>query len=706
MHKTFHFFLVLVNFASVLLVSSCRHSSMQPPVAQKKPVIFHEHGYTRTDEYFWLKERDNPEVIAYLEAENAYTGFWFKPLEKLKMKLYGEIVSRVPRNDTSVPYLLHGYMYYQRFMGDDEYPVYCRKKNTEGAREEIILDVNELARGHKFYSVAGLTVSPDARLLAYAADTLGGRSYILYVKDLFSGKNLSEEIPGTNGFAAWASDNKTLFYGAVDPVTVRSNRIMRHTLGTPASSDKLVFEEKDPTFNTFVFNSKSEEYLIIGSVSKTTSEYRLLPSNRPQGDFHLFSPRIQGLEYDIEPVGNTCFIRTNYKAENFCLMQSALPGNPPERWKELVPGNDSVLLEGFEVFDNYLVLQERNKGLVRFRFTPLNTMEFREIPLDDEAYSASLSSNFRLDTKRVRYTYSSLATPATVYEFDMETGQRFMLKQDKVYGAFDPSHYTVERFYVPAPDSRMIPLSLVYRTDKKKENMPLLLYGYGAYGISTEPDFQYQRLSLLDRGFVYAIAHVRGGEEMGRSWYEEGKLLQKQNTFRDFIRCAEFLIEKGYTSSDRLFAQGRSAGGLLMGVVVNTRPDLFKGVLAGVPFVDVLTDMLDESLPLTTSEYEEWGDPRIKEYYDYIRSYSPYDNVTAGKYPAMFVTAGLYDTQVPYWEPAKWVARLRSLKKDSNPILFYCNLDAGHSGSSGRYEKYKLTAMEYTFLLKLAGMEK
>lgn len=704
MHKLFHCPLVLVLTASLVLISSCRYSSMQPPVAQKKPVIFHEHGYARTDEYFWFKERDNPEVIAYLEAENTYTGYWFKPLEKLKIKLYGEIISRVPRNDTSAPYLLHGYMYYQRYMGDDEYPVYCRKKNVKASGEEIILDVNGLARGHKFYSIAGMAVSPDAQKLVYGADTLGGRSYILYIKDLVSGKNLSEEISGTNGFAAWAADNKTLFYGAIDPVTVRSFRIMRHILGTPVSSDKLVFEEKDPSFNTFVFNSKSEEYIIIGSVSKTTSEYRLLPSNRPQGSFWLFTKRIQGLEYDIEPIGNTCFLRTNYKAENFRLMQSPLPGTPPERWKELVPGNDSILLEGFEVFDQYLVLQERNKGLVRFRFAPLRTMEFHEIPLDDEAYSASLSSNFRLDTKRVRYTYSSLATPSTVYEFDMETNQRMMLKQDKVYGAFDPSDYVVERIYVPSSDHRMIPLSLVYRKDKKKENMPLLLYGYGAYGISTEPDFQYQRLSLLDRGFIYAIAHVRGGEEMGRSWYEEGKLLQKKNTFSDFIRCADFLVEKGYTSPDRLFAQGRSAGGLLMGVVVNTRPDLFKGVLAGVPFVDVLSDMLDESLPLTTSEYEEWGDPRIKEYYDYIRSYSPYDNVAPQNYPALFVTAGLYDTQVPYWEPAKWVARMRTLKKDSHPLLFYCNLEAGHSGNSGRYEKYRLTAMEYAFLLKLAGI--
>jgi len=705
MNKAFHCFFVLASSVLVLLVCSCSHNSMQPPVAQKKPFVFHEHGYTRTDEYFWLKDRDNPEVIAYLEAENAYTGFWFKPLEKLKMKLYGEIISRVPRNDTSVPYQLHGYTYYQRFMEDNEYPVYCRKKNVQDAGEEIILDVNELARGHKYYSVSGLAISPDTRLLVYGVDTLGGRSYILYIKDLFNGKNLSEVISGTNGFAAWASDSKTLFYGAIDSVTVRSSRIMRHSLGSPVSSDQLVYEEKDPIFNTFVYTSKSEEYIVIGSVSKTTSEYRLLPSNRPEGDFRLFTPRIQGVEYDIEPVGNVCFIRTNYKAENFCLMQSTLPGNPPEKWKILVPGNDSVLLEGFEIFDRYLVLQERNKGLVRFRYAPLNIMEFREIPLDDEAYSASLFSNFQLDTERVRYTYSSLATPTTVYEFDMETGQRFMLKQDKVYGTFDPSDYIVERMYVPTKDNRMIPLSLVYRKNKKTENMPLLLYAYGAYGTSIEPDFQYQRLSLLDRGFVYAIAHVRGGEEMGRSWYEEGKLLQKKNTFTDFIRCAEFLIEKGYTSADRLFAQGRSAGGLLMGAVVNMRPDLFKGVLAGVPFVDVLTDMLDESLPLTTSEYEEWGDPRIKEYYDYIRSYSPYDNVRAANYPALFVTAGLYDTQVSYWEPAKWVARLRTMKKGTNPILFYCNLDAGHSGSSGRYEKYKLTAMEYAFLLKLSGID-
>lgn len=696
---------ILILFVFGMIIPSCRQSSMQPPLAQKRPVVKTEFGQKRMDEYFWLRERDNPEVIAYLEAENAYSQFWFKPLEKLKVKLYGEIIARMPKNDTTVPYLLHGYHYYTRYSGDNEYPVYCRKKNADGATEEIVLDVNKLAAGHKTLFLGNLAVSPNSRILAYTIDTLGGRRFSLYFRNLVTGETYPESVPDCNGLVAWAADSKTLFYGAIDTITLRTGKIMRHTLGNPCRFDKIVYVEKDSTFDTFVFTSKSEEYIVIGSFSKTTSEYRILPSIRPYGDFTLFAPRVKGIEYDIEPVGNICYVRTNYMAENFRLMKASLPSEDPEKWKELVPGNDSVLLETFEVFDQYLVLQERCKGLVRFRYASLNDMIFHDIPLDDEAYTASLVSNYQLSSNRVRFTYSSLANPTTVYEFDMETRHRIMLKQEKVDGEFDPANYEVERMYVPSADNRRIPLSLVYRKDRKKPDMPLLLYGYGAYGISTEPDFQYQLLSLLDRGFVYGIAHVRGGEEMGRSWYEEGKLLQKKNTFNDFISCAEYLIKEGYTSPDKLFAQGRSAGGLLMGAVVNMRPDLFKGILAGVPFVDVLNDMLDETLPLTTSEYEEWGDPRIKEYYNYIRSYSPYDNVKEQEYPAMFVTAGLYDSQVAFWGPAKWVARLRSRKTDSNPLLFYCNLDAGHSGSSGRFEKYKLTAMEYAFLLKMAGIK-
>jgi oligopeptidase B len=683
--------------------SSCKNpKNMTPPDAEKIQKELTLHGDTRIDPYYWLNERDNPKVIEYLEQENAYTDAVMKNTKELQEKLYQEIIGRIKQTDMSVPYKDNGYFYYTRYEEGKEYPVYCRKKDNLDAPEEILLNVNEMAEGHDYYHVGGLSVSPDNKLLSFGVDTVSRRLYTLHVKNLETGDWLADEIPNTMGSSTWASDNKTIFYSRKDVTTLRPSIIVRHTLGDQPDKDIVVYEEKDETFSAYVYKTKSKAFIIIALSSTLSNEYRYLSTDDPRGEFRLFHPRERDLEYDIDHFENRFFIRTNLDAKNFRLMETPVNRTSKSNWKEVIPHRDSVLLENFEVFRDYLVLDERINGLTRFRVMNLKETSEYYVDLTEQAYTAWFSANPEFDTPLLRFGYSSMTTPNSTFDFNMDTRERTLLKQQEVVGGFEPSDYFAERLFAPAEDGSGIPISLVYKKSLRKEGgNPLLLYGYGSYGATMDPSFSSVRLSLLDRGFIYAIAHVRGEQIMGRSWYEDGKLLKKKNTFTDFIACAEFLIRENYTSPDKLMAYGGSAGGLLMGAVVNMRPDLFTGVIAAVPFVDVVTTMLDESIPLTTGEYDEWGNPNDKVYYDYMLSYSPYDNVTEQSYPNMLVTTGLHDSQVQYWEPAKWVAKLRDVKTDHNLLLLYTNMDTGHSGASGRFETHRETALEYAFLLKL-----
>ena len=677
---------------------------MEAPRADKKPYSITVHGHTRVDPYYWLRERDNPEVIKYLQAENAYTEAVLAPYSSLRETLYREIVSRIKKDDVTVPYRLRGYWYYIRYEGEKEYPVYCRRKDEEGAPEEVLLDVNLLAAGKPYCQIASLNVSPDNRWLAYGVDFTGRRLYTLYFKNLQTGELLETTIPGTAGNVAWANDNRTVFYSLKEEETLRSSRIMRYVLGTPLTEAREVYCEEDETFDVHVYRSKSEKYIFIVSSANSSSEVRWIETCCPEGEFHVVQPREKDHEYGVMHYGDEFFILTNWKAKNFRLMKTSVSRPSREYWQEIIPHREKVLLEDVEIFTDYLAVEERCEGLVQIRVIHRASGEEKYIDFGEEVYVASLSVNTEFDTPWLRYSYSSLTTPPSVIEYNMHTGEKVIKKQQEVPGGFSSENYFAERCWVPARDGEKIPVSLVYhRSFRKDGQAPLLLYGYGAYGISTEPVFSAARLSLLDRGFVFAIAHVRGGEELGRQWYEEGKLLNKKNTFYDFIDCAEFLIREKYTSPHCLFIKGGSAGGLLVGAVINMRPELFKGAIAAVPFVDVVTTMLDDSIPLTTGEYDEWGNPHDKTYYEYMLSYSPYDNVERKEYPALLVIAGLHDSQVQYWEPAKWVARLREMKTDTHPLLLYTHMEAGHSGLSGRFRSHMETSLEYTFLLMLAG---
>lgn len=679
----------------------------QPPVAPKKPKELTAHGHTRIDNYYWLNERENPEVIAYLKAENEYTKQMMADTEQLQEKLFNEIVGRIKQTDESVPYKKNGYFYYTRFETGKEYPIYARKKGSLEAKEEIMLNANERAEGKSYYAAAGMNVSPDNRLLAFGEDTVSRRQYILRFKDLQTGELLSDRIPNTTGGAVWANDNKTVFYTMKDP-SLRSFKIFRHTLGTPTSQDKEVYHEKDETFNTFVYKTKSEKYIIIGSSSTLSQEYRFVDASNPNSTFKVIQPRERGLEYGVDHFGDSFYIRTNKDgATNFKLMKTPVGKTAKANWKEVIPHRDDTFLEGTEIFKDYLVLQERKNGLPQIRVKKWNDPKTDYyVDFGEETYTAGISINPEFDSKMLRYVYSSLTTPSSTFDYNMETKQKTLLKEQEVVGDFDKNNYEAKRIYATAKDGTRIPISLVYRKGLQLNgNNPTLLYAYGSYGISTNPGFSSVRLSLLDRGFVYAIAHIRGGQEMGRQWYENGKLMKKKNTFTDYIDASEYLIQQKYTSPEKLFAQGGSAGGLLMGAVVNMRPDLYKGVHAAVPFVDVITTMLDTSIPLTTGEFDEWGNPANKDAYDYMLSYSPYDNVEAKAYPNMLVTTGLHDSQVQYWEPAKWVAKLRELKTDNNLLLLQTNMEAGHGGASGRFQPYRETALQYAFFLKLAGIK-
>ncbi|MFH1068912.1 MAG: S9 family peptidase [Candidatus Glassbacteria bacterium] len=675
-----------------------------PPVARIEPKILETHGHRRVDDYYWLRERDNPEVMAYLEAENDYTDKMTAHTRALEDSLFEEIKGRIKQDDSSVPYLKDGYYYYSRFEKGREYALFCRKKGSLEALEQVMLDANLLAEGHEFFSLGSRAVSSANDLLAFATDTVGRRLYTIGFKNLATGETLADEIPEVTGNMAWAEDNRTLFYTRQDPATLRWFQVWRHSLGTDPAADVLVYEEKDETFSCFVFKTKSKKFLMIGCDQTLSSEYRCLAADNPLGRFRILQPRQANHEYEVEHFGGHFYIRTNFQAQNFRLMRTPVDATGKGHWQEVIPHRQDVLLEDFEIFRDCLVAEERRNGLIELRVMPWSGVGEHYIQFEEPAYVAYLGTNPEIDTDILRFGYSSLTTPNSVYDYDLTSRERKLMKREEVLGGFDPADYRTERLYASARDGVRVPVSLVYRKNTPLDGTsPLLLYGYGSYGITSDPSFSTSRLSLLDRGFIFAIAHIRGGEEMGRWWYEDGKLLKKMNTFTDFIDCAEFLVEKKYTSKDRLFAAGRSAGGLLMGAVLNLRPDLFRGVIAGVPFVDVVTTMLDQDIPLTTSEYDEWGNPNTKEYYDYLLGYSPYDNVKAQDYPNILVFTGLHDSQVQYWEPAKWVARLRAVKTDHNRLIFKINLDAGHGGASGRFKSYRETAFQYAFLIDLAG---
>ena len=674
-------------------------------MVKKIPTKLETHGQVRVDDYYWLRERDNPEVIRYLNDENAIAAKAMAHTREFEKKLFEEIKGRIKQTDLSVPYKRDDYFYYTRFEAGKEYPIYCRKLAALDAPEQVMLDGNALAQGHEFFSIGGSAVSSGQDLLAYATDTQGRRIHTTYVKSLTGGAVLPDVIANVSENLAWGNDNRTLFYGKQDETTLRQHQIWRHIVGTDPAADQLVYQEDDETFGVYIFKTKSKRYLLLVSAQTIAHEYRYLDADEPLGACKIFLPRARGHEYQIDHIGDRFIIRTNDQAKNFRLMATPVAQPGREYWREIIPHRDDVYLGDFDLFKDYLVLEERARGLTQIRVVPWSGSGAHYLEFAEPAYRAHLGANMEFDTKIVRFDYTSMKTPQSIYDYDMDTRQRRLLKQEEVLGGFNADNYVTERLHARAADGTEIPLSLLYRKGLKKDGQnPTLLYGYGSYGVSIDAAFASPRLSLVDRGFVFAIAHIRGGQELGRQWYDDGKLLKKKNTFSDFVACAEFLISDRFTNSEKLFAMGRSAGGLLIGAVSNLRPDLFKGVVAEVPFVDVVTTMLDASIPLTTGEYDEWGDPHKKEFYDYMLSYSPYDNVAKKNYPAMLITGGVHDSQVQYWEPAKWVAKLRELKTDNNPVLLKTNMDAGHGGASGRFRRHQETAFSYVFLLDLAGI--
>lgn len=675
---------------------------MSAPQAPKKPQLLEIHGHQRQDWYYWMNNRENPEVIDYLNAENNYLKEVMKPTESLQKQLFEEMKGRIKEQDESVPYFKSGYFWYSRFEKGSEYPVFCRKFGSLEAEEEVILDVNILAEGKSYYQVGQATCSTNQQLLAFAADEVGRRIYTIHFKNLTTQEILKDQIPEVTGNFVWAADQKSIFYSKQDPETLRSYQVFKHIIGTPSTQDLLIYEEMDEEFSCVVHKTKSEKYILIHSESTISSEVRFISADQPTAPFQILQARIPHLEYAADHYGDHFYIRTNDQAQNFKLVKAPLSNPSKENWIDVVPHRPEVLLEDFDLFSKYLVTQERSKGLTQIRIQPWEG-EGHSLAFEDETYTAYVGTNSEFDTDVLRFGYNSLVSPSSVYDYHMVTRHKTLLKQQEVVGGQDPNAYHSERIWAKAADGVLVPISLVYQksTFSKSGKNPVLLYAYGSYGYSMDPYFSSNRLSLLQRGFVFAIAHIRGGEDLGRAWYEDGKLLKKKNTFTDFIACAEHLVEQNYTSPAHLFAMGGSAGGLLMGAVINMRPDLFKGVIANVPFVDVVTTMLDESIPLTTGEFQEWGNPKEKEFYEYMLSYSPYDNVTAKAYPHLLVTSGLHDSQVQYWEPTKWVAKLRDLKTDQNLLLLFTNMEAGHGGASGRFNPLKEIALEYSFLLML-----
>lgn len=711
MKKITYFLLGCVIFAPVHSQNKTKKMSdkLQPPVAKIVPKTLEKHGDKRIDNYYWLNERENPEVIDYLNKENEYYQKSTAHTKQLQDELFLEMKGRIKEDDSSVPYFYNGYYYITRYETGKDYPIYARKKGSLDAKEEILFDCNEMAKGHSYFNLGGLNISEDNKWAAFGVDLVSRRQYTIQIKNLETGEILPVKLENTTGGSTWASDNKTLFYTRKDAQTLRSDKIYKHTLGTDASADTMVFHEKDDTFGTFVYKEKSKKYLVIGSSSTLTSEYQILESKNPNGEFRIFQKRTRGLEYSISHYGDSFYIVTNKdKATNFKLMKTPETATSAENWKDLIGHRKDVLLEGIEIFKDYLVVEERSNGLNKIQIRPWNGKGEYYLPFESETYTAYTTTNVDFDTEILRYGYQSMATPSSVIDFNMRTQEKKVLKEQEVLGGkFDKNNYIEERVWATATDGTKVPISMVYKKGIKKDGKnPLLLYAYGSYGATMDPYFSSTRLSLLDRGFIYAIAHIRGGEDLGREWYENGKLLKKINTFTDFIDCSKFVIAEKYTSASHLYAEGGSAGGLLMGAIVNMAPELYNGVIAQVPFVDVVTTMLDDTIPLTTGEYDEWGNPNEKVYYDYMLSYSPYDQVKKQDYPNMYVSTGLHDSQVQYFEPAKWVAKLRVMKTNDKQLFLDTNMDAGHGGASGRFEALKELAKEFAFLLDLEKIKK
>ncbi len=699
-------FLAAFLLAMLIIAFACSKKELpEPPVAKVVPKDVSVHGEERIDNYFWLRERDSQEVIDYLKAENAYTQAVMQDTEPLQEKLYQEMLGRIKETDFDVPVRRGDYYYYKRTEEGKQYPIHCRKHGNLDAPEQIILDQNELAEGKEFFRVGVLKISPNHELLAYSTDTTGSETYTIHIKNLQSGEKLQDHIPNTYYAVAWANDNQTLFYNTLDEAK-RPFKLFRHTLGTDVSEDELMHFEEDDAYFLSVDKSKSEAYLFLELESNTTTEVWYLDANRPQDKFKVIHPRQHKMEYAVEHHGDKFFIMTNDNAVNFKVMQVGIDNPGKRNWVEFIPHREDVKIDGIEPFRNHLVVYERHRGLEKIAVIAPTSGDKHYVEFDEPAYSIHTHSNPEFDSNTVRFTYSSLVTPESVYDYDMDARTRELKKQKEVLGGYDPDQYQTERIFAEARDGKEIPISIVYKKGfQKNGRSPLWLYGYGSYGHTVEPAFNSNRLSLLDRGFVFAIAHVRGGGALGRPWYESGKLLHKKHTFNDFIDCAEHLIALNYTQSERLVISGGSAGGLLMGAVVNMRPDLFETVIAKVPFVDVINTMLDASIPLTVTEYEEWGNPNEKQYYDYIKTYSPYDNVKEQAYPHMLITAGLNDPRVQYWEPAKWTAKLRAMKTDDNLLLLKTNMGAGHSGPSGRYQHLREIAFEYAFVFKMLDID-
>ena len=680
-----------------------KKNEITEPRAEKINKIMTMHNHERVDEFYWLNERENPKVIDYLNAENDYRDAYMEKYKGLENELFEEIKSRIKEDDSSVPYLDNGYYYYTRYEKGKQYPIYCRKKNNLNNPEEILIDANEMSQGHEYFRIGGIDISPNNKIMAYSVDTVSRRLYTIKFKNLESGEEGVHSIPNTSGGATWANDNKTIFYNQKNKNTLRTERVMRHVLSSD-KNDEEVFYESDDEFNLYSYKSKSEKYIMVVSGKTISDEISFLSADNPNEDLKIFQKRIDGLEYSVDHFGDKWYIRTNLNgAQNFKLMQCNEEYTSSKNWKEFIQHSESVLLEGVEVFDDFMVITERENGQRRFNVISNNDGQSHYIDFEEEVFSAYSSVNLEISSTKFRYGYSSMTTPNSTIEYDMNSRKKTILKESEVMGGnFDKNNYESKLVWANARDGKKVPISLVYKKDTYVEGEnPLLLYGYGSYGSTNSAGFSSVRLSLLDRGFVYAIAHIRGSQYLGRQWYEDGKMFNKKNTFWDFIDSAKYLGENNYVDKDQIFAMGGSAGGLLMGAVTNMEPEVFKGIIAGVPFVDVVTTMLDETIPLTTFEFDEWGDPKDKDSYFYMLSYSPYDQVEEKDYPAIFITTGYHDSQVQYFEPAKWIARLRDRRTNKEPLLMYCNMDAGHGGASGRFEAYKETAMEYAFLISL-----
>ena len=703
-HLTRRTLIAIPLLAGVLVWLAADSTSPTPPIAKKVPRLTEIHGVKLVDNYFWLRDKPNPEVRAYLEAENAYTDAVMKPTEPFQKKLYDEMLSRVKETDVEVPYKEGEYFYYTRTEAGKQYQIGCRRKGSMDAPEEVVLDVNELAKGQAFMALAAYHVSNDGNFLAYTTDDTGFRQYKLAVKDLRTGKLLPDHAERV-GSVVWANDNKTLFYTVEDATTKRLYRFYRHTVGT-TGPDVLIYEEKDPKFEIFASATRSQAYIILESASSTTSEARYIPADQPMAEWRLMEPRRQGLEYHPNHNGEFFYIRTNDTGRNFRLVKAPVSDPRAQNWQEVIPQRATVMLEDTDFFRNFYLTYERENGLPEIRVTDLGSGESRRVEFPESAHDAYTYSNREYDTTKFRYGYESFVTPPSIYEYDVPSAHSTLLKQKEVPGGYDRARYQVERIYAPAPDGVKIPISLVrLKTTTLDGKGPLYVYGYGGYGASNDISFDSEVFSMVDRGVVAAVAHIRGGGEMGKAWHEQGRLMQKKTTFTDFIVCAEYLVSHGYGSKDRLVIEGRSAGGLLMGAVLNMRPDLFRAALVGVPFVDVINTQLDESIPLVVTEFEEWGNPKEKAAFDYMISYSPYDNIEPKNYPNMLVRTSFNDSQVMYWEPAKYVAKMRATRTDHNLLILKTNMvPAGHGGASGRYDRLKEAAFDYAFILTQMGI--